>query len=71
MVAVKRYYEPDIKAEATKRQEATQLAGKGIQKKDLDGGGKFPPPKKGKTRDVVAKFVGVSGRTLEKAKGER
>jgi len=62
MVAVKRYYEPEIKAEAKKRQVSTLK--KGIKK---------PVPEiyrngqKGDTRDTVAKFVGVSGRTLEKA----
>lgn len=29
--------------------------------------GKFPQSTKGKSRDKVARYVGVSGRTLEKA----
>ena len=61
MVAVKRYYEPEVKAEAKKRQEELgRTQGK-------DPSGKFPEGVKGDTRDIVAKFAGVSGRTLEKA----
>ena len=66
-VAVDLYLSPKIKAKAKKRQEATQLAGKGIQKKDLNGAGKFPEPL-GETRDIVAGYLGISGRTLDKEK---
>ena len=67
MVEVKRFFQPEIEKEARARQEATRLAGKGVQRKDLNGCGNFPPPYSGKTRDIIAKLVGVSGRTLEKA----
>ena len=62
MVAIKRHFEPKIAAEAKKRQEATQLIDKGTP-----GERKFPTPEKGRTRDIIAKYVGVSERTLEKA----
>jgi N6-adenosine-specific RNA methylase IME4 len=52
-----RALEPIEKAAAEERQRATRFG---------HGGGKFPPPTKGKTRDKVAAFAGVSGRTLEK-----
>lgn len=54
MVAVKRYYEPKIKAEADKRMKAGKIQPRG----------KFP---QGKTRDIIARTLGVSGRHLEKA----
>jgi len=61
MVAVKKYYEPEVKVEAKKRQEELgRTHGK-------DPSGKFPEGVKGDTRDIIAKFAGVSGRTLEKA----
>ncbi len=62
MVAIKRYYEPEIKADAKKRRKKTEGRPKKNRKKT---GGNLPPVSK--TRDVVAKFVGISGRTLEKA----
>lgn len=34
---------------------------------DHSGGGKLPQPELGKTRDKAASYVGISGRTLEKA----
>jgi hypothetical protein len=49
--------EPAERAAAQERQRATRFG---------NGGGKLPPPTKGKTRDKVARFAGVSGRTLEK-----
>jgi hypothetical protein len=67
---VYRYLEPRVSREAKERQEATQLVGKGIQKQDVDGGGNLPQPYKqedtGKTRDKIASYLGVSGRTLDK-----
>ena len=44
--------------------EAGPVTGKGKK----SGGGKLPQAVKGKTRDKVAAYVGVSGRTFEKAK---
>jgi len=63
MVSIKRYLEPEVKKEAEKRKVATQIK-------------KGEPPTvkenylnrdKGQTRDKIANYVGVSGRTLEKA----
>jgi N6-adenosine-specific RNA methylase IME4 len=48
--------EPAERAAAKERQKATRFG---------SGGGKFPPPSKGKTRDKVAAFAGISGRTLD------
>ena len=60
-VAIKKALEPLERKTARERQKATQLS----------GGGKLPPPgntgKKGKTRDIVAAGVGMSGKTLEHA----
>jgi len=64
MVAVKRYYEPEFKADAKKRQEKHGGTAPGRPKQNTSG--KLPEVK-GDTRDLVAKFSGVSGRTLEKA----
>ena len=51
--------EPIERAAAEQRQKATRFGA---------GDGNFPPPDrdKGKTRDKVGKFAGISGRTLEK-----
>lgn len=49
---------PKEEQAAKERQEATQFGG--------NGGGKFPPPKKGKSRDRAAKATGKSGKTMEK-----
>jgi ParB-like nuclease domain/MT-A70 len=54
--AIRRELEPVEKAAAEERQKATRFG---------SGGGKFPPPTKGKTRDKVAAFGGISGRTLD------
>ena len=53
--------EPIERAAAEERQKATRFGA---------GGGKLPSPgnDKGKTRDKIAKFAGVSGRTLDKIK---
>jgi N6-adenosine-specific RNA methylase IME4 len=55
--AIRRELEPIEKAAAEARQKATRFG---------NGGGKFPPPTKGKTRDKVAACAGISGRTLDK-----
>ena len=56
------------KAKALKRQQTTQLVGKGIQKKDVNGEGNITTTiDKGKTRDKLGKRIGTSGSTLEKA----
>jgi hypothetical protein len=52
-----RALEPIERAAAQERQKATRFG---------SGGGKFPPPCKGKSRDKVAAFAGVSGRNLDK-----
>jgi len=49
------------RAAAKARQEATRL-----QDGKPPGGGKLPPPGKGKTRDHVARATGVSPRTAGK-----
>jgi ParB-like nuclease domain len=55
--AIWRALEPIERAAAEKRQRATRFG---------SGGGNFPPPTKGKTRDKVAACAGVSGRTVDK-----
>jgi hypothetical protein len=55
--AIRRELEPIEKAAAEERQKTTRFG---------NGGGKFPPPTKGKPRDKIAAFAGVSGRTLDK-----
>lgn len=52
---------------AKKRQEATRLVGKGVQKKDTMVEETVLSPK-GKAADIVGEEVGVSGRTMNKAK---
>lgn len=52
-----RALEPIERAAAEERQRATRFG---------SGGGNFPPPTKGKTRDKVAACAGVSGRNLDK-----
>src|SRR5438067_9356599 len=58
---IMRELEPLEKAAAQERQRATQFG---------NGGGKLPPPSgaKGKSRDQMARLVGISGRTLDKIK---
>jgi hypothetical protein len=51
--------EPIERAAAQDRQKATRFG---------SGAGKFPAPGKGRTRDRIAKFAGVSGRTVDKIK---
>jgi ParB family chromosome partitioning protein len=81
-VALGRELEPLEKAEAAKRQAASQAAnGQQAHKRDKPsrqksqcsvGEGKFPSPqtagKNGKTADKVGEAVGLSGKTYEKAK---
>ena len=55
--AIWRALEPIERAAAQERQRVTRFG---------NGGGKLPPPIKGKTRDKVAKLAGVSGRTMDK-----
>ena len=57
MVAIRRALEPQETAAAKERQ-----GGKGRNRC-----GKLPQQSKAKTRDKVAEFTGVSGRTLDKA----
>jgi len=60
MVAVKRALEPEVKAEAEERMKSKlkQFSGENtVQENVLSG----------QTRDVVGSFVGLSGKTLEKA----
>ena len=49
--------EPIERAAAQERQKASRFG---------SGGGKLPAPGKGRTRDKIAKFAGVSGRTVDK-----
>jgi N6-adenosine-specific RNA methylase IME4 len=65
MVAIQRALEPAERAAAKGRQaQAGPCRGKGAKR---SGSGKFPEPVRGQTRDKVATYLGVSGRTLEKA----
>ena len=53
-----------LKAQAKSNQAtAGPSSGRGAKR---SGGGKFPPALKGKTRDKIGAFAGVSGRTVEK-----
>lgn len=64
--AIARALEPGEREAARERQAAAGPAeGRGAKR---TGGGNFPQPVKGKTRDKVAAYVGMSGRTLEKAR---
>jgi len=61
--------EPYFREKARKRQEATRLVGKGIQKKDVNGGGTCSTTiEKGKTRHQVAEALGISGKHWERIK---
>ncbi|GAG15933.1 unnamed protein product, partial [marine sediment metagenome] len=53
MVAIKRHFEPVVATEADNRMKAGKPSGN------------FP--KGGRTRDIIAGYMGISGRTLEKA----
>ena len=67
-VAIARALEPTARQAAYERQRATRFAGKHVGGTPRFGEGKLPPPnERGKTREVVAAYVGISGRTLEKA----
>ena len=58
MVAIAKALEPQEKRAAKERQaKAGPKKGKGKK----SGSGKFPEAVKGKTRDEVARYVGVSG----------
>jgi hypothetical protein len=61
MVAIKKVVEPEIKREAEDRRKSTQIQGG----KPPNGSAKLAGPK-GESRDIVAKYVGVSHETLEK-----
>jgi N6-adenosine-specific RNA methylase IME4 len=59
----------DIVAEdARQRQKATQLIGRGIQEKDVNGGGNITGTIRGDTRDIMGAKIGISGSTYNKAK---
>jgi site-specific DNA-methyltransferase (adenine-specific) len=63
-VSLGRALEGIERARASERRQSTQAKpGEGKV-----GGGKLPPPERGKTRDKVAEAVGMSGRTYDKAK---
>lgn len=61
-VAIAKALEPEIKKDVGERQ-TVQIQ----QKPEPPPGGNLPPPRAKKTRDKLAGFVGMSGRTLEKA----
>lgn len=65
-VAIARALEP-IEREAARQRQASAgpVKGKGAK---VTGCGKLPEPVAGKTRDKVARYCGMSGRTMEKAK---
>lgn len=60
-VAIERYLSPKIEADAKKRQGTRTDLGKELP-------GNFPESQEFRVRDIVANYVGVSGRTLEKTK---
>ena len=63
-VVIAKAPEPQEKKAAKERQAKTgPIKGKGKK----SGSGKLPEAVKGQTRDKLAKYAGVSGRTLEKA----
>ena len=55
MVAVKRYYEESVKAEAEQRQKAGVITNKPL--------GNFPEG--GRVSNILGSYVGVSGKTLQ------
>ena len=62
--ALRRRCEAVLKAQAKSNQAtAGPSSGRGAKR---SGGGKFPPALKGKVRDKIGAFAGVSGRTVEK-----
>lgn len=61
-VSIVRALRPEEEASAQERKQASLKRGA-----ESPRGGKLPQREKGKTRDKVAKAVGRSGRTLEKA----
>ena len=64
-VAIAKALEPQEKKAAKERQaKAGPIKGKGKK----SGSGKLPEAVKGQTRDKLARYAGVSGKTLEKAK---
>jgi ParB family chromosome partitioning protein len=66
-VAIGKALEDLERAQAQGRQQGSR-AKKGQQVGAAQGGGNFPPPAPGKTRDRVGEAVGMSGKTYEKAK---
>ena len=58
MVAVKRYYEPQIAQQAKERQLGALKQYDSVKENFLNGG---------QTRDIIGDIAGVSGKTLEKA----
>jgi len=64
-VAIAEAIEPLEKKKARARQAQ---AGPAMGRGKKNGGGKLPQAVTGKTRDKVARYTGMSGRTLEKAK---
>lgn len=63
--AIRRRCEALLRAQAKENQAAAgPSSGRGV--KQTTGGGNFPQAVKGKTRDKVGVFAGVSGRTIEK-----
>lgn len=62
--AIRRRCEALLKIQAKKNQAAAgPSSGRGAKR---SGGGNFPQALKGKTRDKIGAFAGVSGRTIEK-----
>jgi N6-adenosine-specific RNA methylase IME4 len=62
--AIRRRCEVLLKAQAKKNQaSAGPSSGRGAKR---NGGGNFPQAVKGKTRDKIGAFAGVSGRTIER-----
>ena len=62
--AIRRRWEALLKAQAKQNQAAAgPSSGRGAKR---NGGGNFPQALKGKTRDKIGAFAGVSGRTVEK-----
>lgn len=68
MVAVDEWLRPQVEKEAKQRAQEGRLKGGKAPKGNKNKTESKPRPEAKRTRDVIAKYVGTSGKTLEKAK---
>ena len=68
MVAVDEWLRPQVEREAKQRAQEGRLKGGKAPKGNKNNTESKPRPEAKRTRDVIAKYVGTSGKTLEKAK---